>query len=83
MIGKHSLKARAYFELNDHSIFRATGVPLGSYNFAGGNVLNPHDAGDGWANAYLGNINQYSEGHNSGATGGTRISRCSSRTVGA
>ena len=66
VIGKHSLKAGAYFELNDHSIFRATGVPLGSYNFAGGNVLNPHDAGDGWANAYLGNINQYSEGHNSG-----------------
>src|ERR1035438_4342676 len=65
-IGKHSLKAGAYYENNWHNIFRATGIPNGSYNFSGNNVLNPHDTGDGWANAYLGQMNQYSEGQTEG-----------------
>ena len=64
--GKHSLKVGGYYEVNWHNIFRATGSPLGVYNFSGGNVLNPHDTGDGWANAYLGQMNQYSEGQNEG-----------------
>ena len=62
VVGKHNLKAGVYYERNDHSIGRGSGVYLGTYNFAGGNVLSPHDTNDGWANAYLGIINQYNEG---------------------
>ena len=60
--GKHNLKAGYYDEYVDFLSQANNGTYLGSYNFSGGNVLNPHDAGDGWANAYLGQMNSYAEG---------------------
>jgi hypothetical protein len=62
VIGKHNLKAGLYYERTE--FWGPAGsfqTYLGGYSFAGGNVLNPHDTGDGWANAYLGQINQYTE----------------------
>ena len=64
--GKHNLKAGLYVERVEYFQNSAgVGSYLGSYSFSGGNVLNPHDAGDGWANAYLGQMNSYSEGQRS------------------
>jgi hypothetical protein len=65
VIGAHNLKAGVYYEHNNKMQNGGTGSYLGSYNFSGGNVLNPNDTNDGWANAYLGNINSYSEGQRS------------------
>jgi hypothetical protein len=63
--GKHNLKAGMYVERVEYPQYGGVGSYLGSYNFRGQNVLNPHDAGDGWANAYLGQLNSYSEGQRS------------------
>ena len=60
--GKHNLKVGLYYEWNENVQLSGVGSYLGSYSFAGNNVFNPHDTGDGWANAYLGQINSYSEG---------------------
>src|ERR1035438_10558479 len=54
-----------YVERVEYPQYGGVGSYLGSYNFRGQNVLNPHDAGDGWANAYLGQLNSYSEGQRS------------------
>ncbi len=62
VIGKHNLKAGFYYEWDEKVQYNGTGTYPGSYSFAGGNVFNPADTNDGWMNAYLGNMNQYSEG---------------------
>ena len=59
--GKHNLKAGIYVEKVTFPGSERNDYYLGHYNFAGGNVLDPHDTGDGWANAYLGQMNQYAE----------------------
>jgi hypothetical protein len=60
--GKHSLKAGIYIEhtgkINPQG---GTGAYLGSYSF-GYDSSSPADTGNGFANAYLGLVNSYSEG---------------------
>jgi hypothetical protein len=57
----HNLKFGAYVERTDKVQVGSQGAYLGNYNFANdGN--NPLDTGDGYANAWLGNYRQYSEG---------------------
>ncbi len=64
VIGAHNLKMGVYWETyEDYRPDSAQqGTYVGNYNFGGGNVLMPHDTNDGWANAYLGNVQNYSEG---------------------
>ena len=59
--GAHSIKAGIYWE---HSSDFDQGGPggnfAGTYNF-GSAPTNPFDTGDGYANAMLGNVTQYTE----------------------
>jgi len=59
--GSHNLKAGIYFERTQKVQQAGQGNYLGSYAF-GTSTSMPQDTGDGYANAYLGNFNSYSEG---------------------
>ncbi len=61
--GKHNLKAGLFFERTGkvENGSGSQGLYLGSYSFANSSAM-PASAGDGYANAYLGNFNTYSEG---------------------
>jgi len=58
---KHNLKFGAYVERTDKVQVGSQGQYLGQYSF-GNDSNNPLDTGDGYANAWLGNYRQYSEG---------------------
>jgi hypothetical protein len=58
---KHNLKVGAYVERTDKVQVGSQGAYLGNYAF-GNDSNNPLDTGDGYANAWLGNYRQYSEG---------------------
>ncbi|MEO8594796.1 MAG: carboxypeptidase regulatory-like domain-containing protein [Candidatus Solibacter sp.] len=58
---KHNLKFGAYVERTDKVQVGSQGGYLGSYAF-GNDSNNPLDTQDGFANAWLGNYRQYSEG---------------------
>jgi len=62
VIGKHNLKAGVFWEHAYKSQANTQGSYLGAYNFGSGGVLMAADTQDGFANAYLGNMNTYSEG---------------------
>jgi hypothetical protein len=62
VIGKHNIKAGIYIERTQKLQYNQTGDYLGQYSFAGGNALMQQDTLDGWANAYLGNFQNYQEG---------------------
>jgi len=62
VIGKHNLKAGFYYERTGKVQYGGQGSYMGSYNFAGGNQNMLADTKDGWANAWLGNFQTYSEG---------------------
>jgi hypothetical protein len=59
--GKHSLKAGIYYERTGKMQQSGTGAYLGNYNFAY-DSSSPAETGNGLANAYLGLVNNYSEG---------------------
>jgi hypothetical protein len=59
-IGAHNFKAGVYWEWNQ-KVETANSNSQGTYNFTGGNTLMQQDTLDGYANAYLGNIQQYTE----------------------
>ena len=59
--GKHNLKAGIYIERTGKVQHSDLGSYLGSYNF-GSATANSADTQDGFANAWLGNFNTYSEG---------------------
>ena len=64
IVGTHSLKAGIYYERNDkvvYGLYSGTGSYLGNYNFSSSTAM-PADTQDGFANAFLGNFNNYSEG---------------------
>ena len=59
--GKHSLKAGLYFERTGKVEMDQLGAQyLGGYNF-GGSTAMPNNTQDGYANAFLGNFNSYTE----------------------
>ena len=60
--GKHNLKAGLYVERTDKVWPSGQGSYMGSYNFSSGGAAMTADTQDGFANAYLGNFNSYSEG---------------------
>ncbi len=60
--GKHNLKAGVYVERTVKRQQANQGPYVGAYNFAGGGAGMPADTQDGFANAFLGNFNSYSEG---------------------
>jgi len=62
VIGKHNLKAGVFWERAYKSQAGTQGSYLGAYNFGTGGVLMAADTQDGFANAWLGNMNTYSEG---------------------
>jgi len=63
VVGKHNLKAGVYIERTDKVQVGSQGSYLGSYSFGNdGSGQNPLDTQDGYANAWLGNYRQYSEG---------------------
>jgi hypothetical protein len=59
--GRHYLKAGIYWERTTKSQQGGLGAYLGSYSF-GYDSNSPTDTGNGIANAFLGLVNQYSEG---------------------
>ncbi len=59
--GKHNLKAGIYVEKTAKDQAGNNGNYLGQWSF-GPNGSNPLDVNDGYANAWLGNFNQYAEG---------------------
>lgn len=59
--GSHNFKAGIYYEDSQKVQQGGQGNYLGSYNFGTSSSM-PQDTGDGYANAYLGNLNTYSEG---------------------
>ena len=59
--GKHNLKAGFYYERTGKVQYNGTGSYLGSYSFNGSSNM-AADVQDGYANAWLGNLSQYSEG---------------------
>jgi hypothetical protein len=59
--GKHNLKAGVYIERTGKVQHSDLGSYLGSYNFSSA-TANSADTQDGFANAWLGNFNNYSEG---------------------
>src|SRR5574340_714829 len=61
VMGAHSLKAGFFYERTGKVQQGGQGAYLGSYNFAATSA-NPRDTGNGYANAYLGNFQTYSEG---------------------
>lgn len=62
VIGKHNLKAGFYYERTGKLQYNGQGTYVGTYNFAGGNANMAADTKDGFANAWLGNFQTYSEG---------------------
>jgi hypothetical protein len=58
--GTHNFKAGIYYERTQKYQQAGTGAYLGSYSFTANGF--PQDAGNGYANAYLGNFSSYSEG---------------------
>ena len=60
--GKHNLKAGIYIERTGKVQHSDLGSYLGNYNFGSGGAAMSADTTDGWANAWLGNFNTYSEG---------------------
>jgi len=61
ILGRHSLKLGIYWERTAKIQYAGLGNYLGSYSF-GYDSNSPYDTGNGIANAYLGIVNQYSEG---------------------
>ena len=63
VLGKHNLKAGFYYEKTGKVEVGSgsQGSYLGSYSFASSTAM-PNNAQDGFANAFLGNFNSYSEG---------------------
>jgi len=61
ILGRHSLKFGFYWERTGKVQYAGLGNYLGSYSF-GYDSNSPTDTGNGIANAYLGLVNQYSEG---------------------
>jgi len=59
--GAHNLKAGFYWENTEKVQNNGNGLYLGSYSFGTSSSM-PQDTGNGYANAYLGNLNNYSEG---------------------
>ncbi len=59
--GAHSLKAGFYYERTGKVQQAGSGAYLGTYNFGSSSSF-PQDANHGYANAYLGNFQTYSEG---------------------
>jgi hypothetical protein len=59
--GTHNIKGGMYFEHTSKWQQAGQGSYLGSYNFGSSSSM-PQDTGNGYANAYLGNFNTYSEG---------------------
>jgi hypothetical protein len=61
--GKHNLKAGIWFERTDKVEIGSgsQGLYLGTYSFASATAM-PSNTQDGFANAFLGNFNSYSEG---------------------
>lgn len=59
--GRHSLKFGYYYERTGKVQYAGLGNYLGSYSF-GYDSNSPYDTGNGIANAYLGIVNQYTEG---------------------
>jgi hypothetical protein len=59
--GKHNLKAGLYVERTGKVQYSGQGNYMGSYNFSS-NTAMAADTTDGFANAWLGNFNNYSEG---------------------
>ena len=62
VVGKHNLKAGIYWERAQKIQYGNSGSYLGAYNFGSGGVPMAADTQDGFANAYLGNMDNYSEG---------------------
>ena len=62
VIGKHNLKAGVYIEHTNRWYEEPQGSYLGAYSFASGGAAMSADTQDGFANAYLGNMNNYTEG---------------------
>jgi hypothetical protein len=63
--GKHNFKIGAVLERGDKHEQDNIGSYLGAYSFSSGGVPMAADTQDGFANAYLGNMNNYSEGQRS------------------
>jgi hypothetical protein len=61
VVGKHNLKAGVSIERTNKIQVGSQGSYLGAYSF-GNDTNNPLDTQDGFANAWLGNYRQYSEG---------------------
>ncbi|MCX6629174.1 MAG: TonB-dependent receptor plug domain-containing protein, partial [Candidatus Solibacter sp.] len=59
--GSHNLKAGFYYERTGKAQQAGQGSYLGSYTFGSSSSM-PADTGDGYANAFLGNFQNYSEG---------------------
>ena len=57
----HNLKAGGYYDYDWKMQREVTGAYTGSYNFGSSSSM-PANTQDGFANAYLGNFNTYSEG---------------------
>jgi len=63
VVGKHNLKAGVYIERTGKTQVGSQGSYLGAYSFGNDTSgQNPLDTQDGYANAWLGNYRQYSEG---------------------
>jgi hypothetical protein len=60
--GKHNLKAGIYIEHTEKVQHSGQSNYVGNYNFSSGGAAMPSDTQDGYANAYLGNFNNYNEG---------------------
>jgi hypothetical protein len=64
VIGKHNLKTGLYYERTgkvEQNQATGAGSYLGAYSFASSTAM-PNNTQDGYANAYLGNFNSYTEG---------------------
>jgi hypothetical protein len=60
--GKHNLKAGVYIERTGKVQQSGTGSYLGNFNFGSGGTPMAADTQEGYANAWLGNMNNYQEG---------------------
>jgi hypothetical protein len=62
--GKHNIKAGMFYERTGKVEVGSgsQGSYLGAYNFSGTNAAMPNNTNDGYANAFLGNFQNYSEG---------------------
>lgn len=59
--GAHNFKAGLYYERTGKVQNAGSGTYLGSYNFGTSSSM-PQDTGNGYANTYLGNLQNYNEG---------------------